>query len=152
MASVHPRFEFERLMAKLDWLQVLDALPASSPLFAHGRCEQRCQRRDGSKLRPSTIKHVGLSLGQRADADGTRAFPGISRLAISTARSRETVVAALRHLETVGLVVSRIRGGAVGVARDHATEYCLTSPHFDIPAAVSPAEQAAIYDWFSRVR
>ncbi len=148
MGSVHPRFEFERLMAKLEWLQVLDALPASSPLFAHGHCESRCRRSDGSQLRPATIKHVGLSLGQRANMDGTRAFPGIGRLAITTARGRATVVAALRHLETVGLVSARIRGGSIGVARDHATEYCLTAPHFDIPAAIGAEEHARVVDWF----
>jgi hypothetical protein len=145
---VHPRFDFERLMAKLEWLQVVDALPSSSPLFAHDRCEKRCQRRDGSKLRAATIKHVGLSLGVRADADGTNAFPGIGRLVVTTSRSRGTVVAALRHLETVGLVTVRIRGGSLGVARDHATVYCLTAPHFDIPAAISAEEHARVVDWF----
>jgi len=147
-----PRFEFERLMAKLEWLQILNALPASSPLFAHARCDGRCQRKDGTWLRASTIKHIGMSLGTCANGDGTRAFPGIGRLAQYTGRGRFTVVMALAHLETVGLVTARLRGGAFGVPRDHATEYCLTSPHFDIPAAVSPVEQAAIYDWFSRIR
>lgn len=152
MPDLAPRFEFERLMGKLEWLQILNALPASSPLFAHGRCNARCQRANGSWLRPATIKHVGMALGACADGDGTRAFPGIGRLAQYTARGRWTVVAGLAHLETVGLIAARIRGGAFGIARDHATEYCLTSPHFDIPATIGAEEHAAVYDWFSRVR
>ncbi|SRR5579871_302095 len=150
VSALAPRFEFERLMGKLEWLQELNSLPASSPLFAHGLCDGRCQRKDGSWLRPSTIKHIGMSLGACANGDGTRAFPGIGRLAQYTARGRFTVVIALAHLETVGLICARVRGGAFGIARDHATEYCLTSPNYDIPSTLEPAEHARVIDWFRR--
>ncbi len=150
------RFEFERIMGKFDWIRVLEALPATSPLFGHALCSARCSRKDSrtgqrSLLRAATIKHIGVTLAHHANDNGTRAFPGINVLANETSRHRSTVIAALGHLETVGLIAARTRGGTVGVPRTFATEYCLMNVPLDI-LAVSAANdtEARIYDYFSR--
>lgn len=144
------RFEWERILSRNEWEQLIRALPVTSPLFAHDRCKSYlCRRPNGWHLRPSTVKHVGLVLATFARPDGTRAFPGLDRMKTGTAFSRPTVIAGLRHLETVGLVLVQIRAGTLGVARDHASVYCLSSPPLDSLVAQTK-EQADAYSWFSR--
>lgn len=150
------RFEFERIVGKFDWIRLVEALPATSPLFRHELCEARCSRKDGrtgqrSLLRAATIKHVGVTLAHHAREDGTRAFPGINVLAAETSRHRSTVIAALGHLRTVGLIADRIRGSSYGIPRGFATEYCLMSPPLEILAGSAANDtEARIYDYFAR--
>lgn len=138
-------------MLRNQWEQLIRALPATSPLFEHRRCSSRCYRRDGSRLRAATLKHVALTLATFANPDGTRAWPGINRLVLGTSRHRSTVIASLGHLETVGLIAAQARAGSMGRPREHATVYCLTSPDLDQLASMGPpnGQDAAIYDWFA---
>lgn len=149
------KFEAERAISRNQWEQIVRTLPGSSPLFAHDRCGSRCERKDParglvSRLRASTIKHVGLTLATYANPDGTRAYPGIDRLVLGASRHRATVIAALGHLETVGLIVCTLRAGQMGRPRDWANVYCLATPAIEARAGlVGAAAENAVHDWFT---
>jgi|SRR5215472_13056142 len=145
------RFPWERIMPRNEWEQVIRGLPATSPLFEHRGCGSQCRRRDGSRLSPATLKHVALTLATYATPQGRNAWPGINRLAYSCSRHRGTVIAALGHLERVGLISCSARAGTMGRPREHANIYCLTSPQLMQLAAAGADEApevARAYEWF----
>jgi hypothetical protein len=157
----------ERILDRNQWEQMLRALPTTSPLFRHDRCEKgRCRRANGSRLHASTIKSVGYALATFAQPDGTNAHPGIGApkqnkladdnplrgLMLATSRSKITVVACLRHLETVGLIIAHVRGGTMGLPRHFATIYCLTHPPIEIAAGAEGESAAVVYSWFTGER
>jgi hypothetical protein len=137
-----------------EWVRLIRVLPAASPLFAHDLCGRRCHRKDGNRLAPSTIAGVCFALATFASNDGTAAHPGNAKLALAAKRHRGTVIAALGHLETVGLIVATIRGSTAGVPRWKATEYHLSVPDFGVLAPVPlaavpiPAASDSRGDWF----
>jgi Helix-turn-helix domain len=151
-APAPDRFEWERIAPKFEWIRLLEALPVTSPLFTHPLCEKRCQRPDGGgRLRPATLKHVGVTLAHHANENGKHAHPGIGRLALETSRHRSTIIVALGHLETVGLIGAQIRGGMVGTPRTFASDYSLMYPPLDTLAATAANDpEARIYDFFNR--
>jgi hypothetical protein len=134
---------------KFEWLDMIQAEHSVSPLWRHDQCRGSCSRRDGSRLRPATLKHVCMVLGWAANLDGTHIFLGLSLIALRASMHRSTVSAAVLHLERAGLIEAFIRGGQMGVPRNYATEYWLTSPLFDHRADGAQTE-AQVYDWFSR--
>lgn len=71
-----------------------------------------------------TVKSVALLLATYADADGTRVFPGIARIAVDCELSYNVVKAALAELRTTGLIALVRRAGRPG----HADEYRLDLP------------------------
>lgn len=153
MPEVAGRFPWERLAPKFDWIRLVEELPGGSLLWAHGRCGRRCLDRDrGARLRASTIKHVAVTIGHAADADGHNAFRGIKELARLCDRHRTTVIVAVGHLETVGLLFARTRAGTMGMARDWATNYSLTRPPIeDLAQAGLGEEQSRMFSWFARL-
>lgn len=145
------RFEFERICDKFEWIRLIEALPATSPLFGHALCTSRCSRKDGTRLRAATIKHIAVTLANKANRDGTSAHPGIGRLVAETSRHRSTVIAVLGHLETVGLIAARERGSTYGLPRTYATSYCLMTPPLEVLAAAAATDtEAKVYDFFTR--
>lgn len=162
-----PRFEWERIMSRNDWERLIRALPLTSPLLAHRLCGKpsRCRRPNGSMLHPKTIKATAYALATWAKPDGTDAHPGIGAprlgedgkpcedprgMMLSTLQSKPTVIAGLRHLETVGLVMVHRRGGAIGLPRHHATTYCLTAPPLEQIVATAVDADVVPFDGFRR--
>lgn len=70
----------------------------------------------------SSAKAVAMMLANYADSDGTRIFPGLTRLAVECELSYKTVQAAMEKLRRVGLVERVRRAGR----RGQADEYRLT--------------------------
>jgi hypothetical protein len=145
----------ERVVPKFDWIRLLERVPPTSALYAHDRCGTLCERRDKkhgpvSRLRASTIAHVGVTLALKANIDGTEAWYGVDQLAAATKRNRVTVITALRHLETVGLLHLAERAGTMGLPRTWANKYVLTRPCEQEMAAAGLGEESARYDWFLR--
>jgi hypothetical protein len=149
-AAALVRFEWERLLTTNEWINLLRGLPANSPLFAHDLCPGRCRRKDGSRLAPATLKHIGLTLATFAKPNGTDAFPGIQRLVLGSSRHRSTVIAALGHLETVGLICAAFKGSSPNIPRTFATSYCLTCPPPEISLATATGDERKAYEWFTR--
>lgn len=153
------RFEFERVTRANDWIDLVRNLPGSSPLLRdHRRCPPLCtlsKTDQRPRLRPATIKGVGLLLATYARPDGTNAWPGIERLVLASSRDRVTVMAALGHLEAVGLVLVVARANRAGVPRWHSTNYALAVPTFEILTALQALGAApdmnteAVRDWFT---
>lgn len=145
----------ERVVPKFDWIRLLERTPADSPLYGHGRCGTMCERRDKrrglvSRLRPSTIAHIGVTLALQANVDGTDAWLGVDELAARTKRHRATVISALRHLETVQLLHIAQRSGTTGLPRTWANKYVLTRATDELMAEAGLGEESARYDWFTR--
>src|ERR1051326_2391165 len=69
-----------------------------------------------------TVKSVALMLATYADADGTRVFPGVARVAVDCELSYNVVKASLGDLRTAGLIALVRRAGRAG----QADEYRLT--------------------------
>jgi hypothetical protein len=114
---------------KFAWQDLFWKAWPNSPMFAHDeRCPRSCTRGDGRRLRPATIKAVAYALLVKADLDGTKAHPGLRRLAVATGLHRSTVSAVLGHLEAKGLVHAVVRASARDIERHWATEYWLTFP------------------------
>lgn len=64
---------------------------------------------------PSSTKLVGFVMATYAARDGSRIFPGVARLAATTALSERTVRTALGNLRDVGLIERVYPGGRRGV-------------------------------------
>lgn len=149
------RFEWERRLRTNDWINLLRGLEADSALFAHDLCPGRCRRKDGSRLAPATLKHIGLTLATFAKPDGSDAFPGVGRpgepgrLVLATSRHRSTVIAALGHLETVGLIAAAFRGSTAGIPRHFATSYYLMCPPVELSLANATGDERKSYEWFT---
>jgi len=152
----------ERVVPKFDWIRMLERVPASSPFFTHELCLRppeegggnRCERLDKkrgyvSRLRPSTICHIGKTLALKAEVDGTDAWLGIDLLAAKTKTHRVTVISALAHLEAKQLLYARVRGGSTGIPRTWATNYVLTQPPAKEMADAGLADLISAYDWFT---
>jgi hypothetical protein len=65
-------------------------------------------------IMPSTAKLVALAMATYANADGTRIFPGASRLAAVTGLSERATRGALTFLRDTGLIVRVYKGGRHG--------------------------------------
>lgn len=79
-----------------------------------------------ARLQPST-KLVGLALSTYTNKDGSRAYPGVERLALVTGLSTKTVRNGLASLRQVGLVERTVEGSKNG-RRGLADEYALRFP------------------------
>jgi hypothetical protein len=155
----------ERIVPKFDWIRMLERAqpkvgdpPCPSPLFSHDAlCSQYCRRLDAkrrsySELRAATIKHIAVTVGQRADLDGRDAWCGQKFVAQATSRHKVTVIAALRHLEAKQLLYPYRRGGEVGMPRNWATIYYLTRPAMEVlvEAELVEKEIGEAFAWFAR--
>jgi Helix-turn-helix domain len=80
---------------------------------------------------PPTLKCTAYALATYANGDGTKARPGVDRLAHATGLSRRSVLAALAGLETAGLIEAVTRGGGKGTPRGFASVYVLSVPDND---------------------
>lgn len=80
---------------------------------------------------PSTAKFLGLTMATYAEADGSRIWPGVDRLAAVMCVSVPTVKRNLAVLRKLGLVEVHRRGRRSGLA----DEYRLTMPSdiLDLP-------------------
>lgn len=86
----------------------------------------RRTRLDGVVPRVSgaTIKLIALTMASYADADGTRIFPGVARIAVDAEVTHQTAKRALAALRTLGLL-DLVKAGA---RPGHADEYRLAIP------------------------
>ena len=76
---------------------------------------------------PSTTKLVAYAMATYADADGSRVFPGATRLAAVTGLSERSVRGALGNLRDLGLIERTTKGGMRGT-RAFADVHQLTIP------------------------
>lgn len=121
------------VVPKYTWQRITMALPSNSPYFRHDKCGTGCTYPNGSQLSAAVVKHICLIL---ADAVGehdpeSRAYRGVAVIASAASRNRRTVMAALGHLQTAGLIDRTRLGGGLNVAKGAPSAYSLTIPRDD---------------------
>jgi hypothetical protein len=92
-----------------------------------------------------TVYTVGLTLASYADADGSRIFPGVARLAFDAKVGYKVASSALAELRALGMV-ARVRQGT---HRGDADEYRLVLPDGDELLAIdvpSPTQARLVID------
>lgn len=146
----------DRIVPKFDWIRLLQRAPAKSVLFTHDGCPAQCRRMDRARgssswLRAATITHIGEDLALEANVDGTAAWKGIDRIALSTKRHRSTVIAALGHLEHKELLYPEVRGGSIGAPRTWSTRYVLIRPPDKVMVDAGLGDEIRrVYEWFGQ--
>lgn len=94
--------------------------PRSVGRYEWERLVRRC-------VLPAPVKHTAASLAQYANADGTRVYPGVARLAAVTSLSERSVRGALSALRDLQLITRTRKGSSLG-RQAMTDEHRLTCP------------------------